>query len=208
MPSTNARHNSGHHKDAKDAGQKPDQSAARKPGQKPASDHDETLAQALDSGPVQGVAQAAIQGHDHGPNPRPGRPGGRGQGQDHPGENYGLGDSPYPPISDYALIGDCHSAALVSRTGSIDWCCIPRFDSGSCFGRLLDWEHGGHFIIQPAEAEFDVFRHYQDHTLVLVTTFRTESGEARLYDCFAMHSGGKTEPRRELLRVSRACGAV
>lgn len=109
--------------------------------------------------------------------------------------------TPYPAIGDYALIGDCHSTALISRSGSIDWCCIPRFDSASCFGRLLDWKHGGHFGLHPTEAHYDVFRHYEDHSLVLVTTFRTETGEARLYDCFAMHAGGKTEPRRQLLRV-------
>ncbi len=186
MPTTNARHNSGHHEDT-----------GRKPTQKPALGHDETPAQ----GPVQGTVQQPVQGHDHGPTSSRSRTARKGRSQEHPGENYGLGDSPYPPISDYALIGDCHSSALVSRSGSIDWCCIPRFDSGSCFGRLLDWEHGGHFVIQPAEAVYDVFRHYQDHTLVLITTFRTESGEARLYDCFAMHAGGKTEPRRELLRI-------
>ena len=52
--------------------------------------------------------------------------------------------NPYPPISDYAYIADCHSAALVSKSGSIDWCCMPRIDSGSCFGRILDWKNGGY----------------------------------------------------------------
>ena len=49
----------------------------------------------------------------------------------------------YPPIADYAFLSDCHSVALVSRDGSVDWCCMPRMDSGSLFGRLLDWDNGG-----------------------------------------------------------------
>lgn len=55
----------------------------------------------------------------------------------------------YPTISDYALIGDCRSAALVSKAGSVDWLCFPRFDSHPVFGRILDWERGGNFRIGP-----------------------------------------------------------
>ena len=108
--------------------------------------------------------------------------------------------SPYPPISDYALIGDCHSAALVSRSGSIDWCCLPRFDSDSCFGRLLDWNKGGYFAITPV-GPYRVRREYQPESLILVTTFTTRTGAARLVDFFAMRSGGRLHPRRELIRV-------
>src|SRR5204863_2428597 len=92
--------------------------------------------------------------------------------------------NPYPPIADYGLIGDCHGAALVSRAGSIDWCCLPRFDSGSCFGRLLDWESGGHCTVAPTGEPEDVHRAYVDDTLVLATTFRVAAGEARVIDCF------------------------
>ena len=110
------------------------------------------------------------------------------------------GEPTYPPISDYALIGDCHSAALVSRAGSIDWCCLPRFDSDSCFGRLLDWHKGGYFAITPV-GPYRVKREYRGDTLVLVTTFTTKTGEARLADFFSMRAGGKLHPRRELVRV-------
>jgi GH15 family glucan-1,4-alpha-glucosidase len=106
----------------------------------------------------------------------------------------------YPSIADYALIGDCHSAALVSRQGSIDWCCLPRFDSDSCFGRLLDWTKGGYFAISPA-GRFSSRREYLENSLVLVTTFRSGSGEARLIDFFAMRVGGRERPRREIVRI-------
>lgn len=106
----------------------------------------------------------------------------------------------YLPIGDYALIGDCHAAALVSRDGSIDWCCLPRFDSDSCFGRLLDHRHGGHFAIGPA-GPCTSRRAYQGDSLVLVTTFQSDSGSVRLTDFFAMRQGGRSHPRRELIRI-------
>jgi len=115
-----------------------------------------------------------------------------------------------PAIGDYALIGDCHSAALVSRDGSIDWCCLPRFDSDSCFARLLDERRGGHFSIAPAQpvrcstapAQPARCRHeYLGDSLVLATTFDAPTGSVRLTDLFAMRRGGRTHPRRELVRI-------
>jgi GH15 family glucan-1,4-alpha-glucosidase len=109
--------------------------------------------------------------------------------------------SAYPPLADYSLIGDCNTAALVSGTGSIDWCCVPRFDAGSCFGRLIDWEHGGFFAIEPRGAA-TCSRAYLDETLVLATTFRVGRGEARLIDCFRMPPADtQGDSSRELLRV-------
>src|SRR5436190_17822551 len=114
-----------------------------------------------------------------------------------------MGESSYPPIADYGLIGDGQSAALVSRGGSIDWCCLPRFDSGSCFGRLLDWERGGHYSIAPVKGgrEASIHRSYLGDTMVLETRFRVEGGEARLLDCMAMNRDGPTGTGPQLLRV-------
>ncbi len=107
----------------------------------------------------------------------------------------------YPPISEYGLIGDCHSAALVSRHGSIDWCCLPRFDSGSAFGRILDWEGGGHCSITPsAPGDWRHDRVYLDDTLVLQTTVEGPAGRARLIDCFLL-SPNDSNPHRQILRV-------
>ncbi len=97
------------------------------------------------------------------------------------------------PIADYALLSDCHSAALVSRHGSVDWLCFPRFDSPSVFGRLLD-EDGGHFSIRAA-GETAVSRRYKDRSLILETTFRTPTGTAVLLDGMAV---GRNERGHEL----------
>ena len=88
----------------------------------------------------------------------------------------------YRPIEDYALIGDCGSAALVSKGGAIDWLCWPRFDSPSVFGALLDREKGGCFRIAPATGDYRVERRYRERTNVLETTFHTERGTLCLTD--------------------------
>src|SRR5437588_9479036 len=108
---------------------------------------------------------------------------------------------PYPPIGDYGLIGDCHSAALISREGAIDWCCLPRFDSGSAFGRLLDWEHGGHCQVAPTGSGWEATRDYLEDTLVLETSFRTRGGEARLLDSFLAAERPERSRGPTLLRV-------
>lgn len=81
----------------------------------------------------------------------------------------------YPAISEYALLSDCHGAALVSRAGSVDWCCLQRFDSRPVFSRLLDWKRGGHFRIAPP-AESEASRRYLEGTHVLETRFATDDG--------------------------------
>ncbi|WP_243372542.1 glycoside hydrolase family 15 protein [Geotalea sp. SG265] len=113
------------------------------------------------------------------------------------------GDDRYPPIADYGFLSDCHSSALVSRDGSIDWCCMPRLDSGSIFGRILDWENGGYCRIAPAA--YRVERRYLPGTLVLETRFLTEGGEATVTDCFPMCRGGRSKPYQQILRLIEGC---
>ncbi len=81
----------------------------------------------------------------------------------------------YPPIGDYALIGDCHTAALVSREGSIDWYCPTRFDAPAAFCRLLDAGQGGFLRCAPTGAS-TVMRQYRGPTNVLETTFTAFDG--------------------------------
>jgi GH15 family glucan-1,4-alpha-glucosidase len=109
-------------------------------------------------------------------------------------------NTPYPPIGHYALISDSHSTALVSRAGSIDWCCIQRLDAGSCFGRLLDWNTGGFCSIAPKDGLLSSSRRYLEGTLVLETTFEAQDGEARLIDCYVLPPDPE-HPYRQILRV-------
>jgi GH15 family glucan-1,4-alpha-glucosidase len=109
------------------------------------------------------------------------------------------------PIGDYALLSDCHSAALVATHGSVDWLCFPRFDSPSVFGRILDNE-AGHWSIRPT-AEGEVTRRYRERTMILETTFRTPSGVVVFTDAMATgpnegHALGAEAPH-VLLRVAR-----
>src|SRR5262249_38144084 len=97
------------------------------------------------------------------------------------------------PIGDYAMLSDCRSAALVSRDGSVDWLCFPRFASPSGFCRLLA-PAGGRFAIRPA-GEFQASRAYADQTMALETTFVTAAGTAVLTDVMAV---GRNERGHDL----------
>ncbi|WP_433887058.1 glycoside hydrolase family 15 protein [Pseudomonas vranovensis] len=89
-------------------------------------------------------------------------------------------------IEDYALLGNCRSAALVGRDGSLDWLCLPRFDSPAVFAALLGNEENGRWRLAPSEPLVQVSREYLDGTLILHTTFTTASGRARLIDCMPL----------------------
>ena len=92
-------------------------------------------------------------------------------------------------IEDYALIGDCETAALVSRDGSIDWLCFPRFDSPACFAALLGNEENGRWAISPSQKPCSVSRRYREDTLILETEFETETGTAVLRDFMPPRDG-------------------
>ncbi len=87
----------------------------------------------------------------------------------------------YQPIGDYALIGDCHGSALVARDGSVDWCCLGRFDADPVFCRILDANRGGFLSVKPADA-FSVSRSYAGDTNVLHTSFVTDAGDVLVTD--------------------------
>jgi GH15 family glucan-1,4-alpha-glucosidase len=116
------------------------------------------------------------------------------------------------PIAEYALLSDCRSAALVSKDGSVDWLCFPRFDSPSVFGRLLD-ARAGHWSIRPI-GDAEATRRYVEDTMVLETTFRTATGTVVLVDALAVgrnergHELGAGAPSVLMRRVSGVTGDV
>ncbi|HEU4759009.1 MAG TPA: glycoside hydrolase family 15 protein, partial [Dehalococcoidia bacterium] len=108
---------------------------------------------------------------------------------------------PYKPISDYGVIGDMHSAALVGGDGSVDWLCFPRFDSPSVFAAVLDDTRGGRFRVAPS-GDFSREHHYLPDSNVLVTTFTTDSGVVSLTD-FMPVGDDVTHGEHELVRIVR-----
>src|SRR5512146_2155102 len=112
----------------------------------------------------------------------------------------------YQPIGDYGVIGDLHSAALVGKNGSIDWCCLPRFDSPSVFAAIVDDRKGGFFRVAPA-TDGEVKQMYLPETNVLVTRFFCDEGMAELVDFMPVGraEGGQTEQdSRQLVRIARS----
>jgi alpha,alpha-trehalase len=113
------------------------------------------------------------------------------------------------PIADYGLLSDCNSAALVSRAGSVDWLCLPRYDSPAVFARLLGPD-AGHWSIRPT-GSFQSSHRYLEGTLVLETTFATDTGTVKLTDALSFQRGhdlGLDSPHELLRLVEGVSGAV
>ncbi len=111
----------------------------------------------------------------------------------------------FPAIDDYAIIGDCKTAALVAISGAIEWLCLPDFDSPSLFASILDRTRGGDFVLRPS-ASYESRRRYLPNTAVLETTFKTATGIARVTDFMSIGDGNhrwaaKLQPQRELIRI-------
>jgi GH15 family glucan-1,4-alpha-glucosidase len=113
----------------------------------------------------------------------------------------------YAPIQDYAVIGNQRSAALVALDGSIDWLCMPRFDSPSVFGALLDPRRGGRWLLQPA-MPFQVERRYVDDTNVLETTFETADGSLRVTDLISRAPARPIAWNEVVRRIECTAGSV
>jgi GH15 family glucan-1,4-alpha-glucosidase len=100
------------------------------------------------------------------------------------------------PIEHYALVGDCHTAALVGNDGSIDWLCLPRFDSGACFAALLGGPEHGRWLLAPASRPHQVRRRYRGDGLILETEFDTDEGSVRVIDFMPL-----SDERWDIVRI-------
>ena len=105
------------------------------------------------------------------------------------------------PIEDYALISDCHSAALVGLNGSIDWLCLPRYDSASMFGALLGDENHGRWLLAPADPNAIATRRYDGDTFVLSTLWTTSTGQVEVLD-FMPHGDGRADLVRRVRGIT------
>jgi GH15 family glucan-1,4-alpha-glucosidase len=105
------------------------------------------------------------------------------------------------PIEDYALLSDCRTGALVSREGSIDWLCLPRFDSPSLFGSLLGAPENGCWSLRPTDETAASHRHYVSDTFILVTRWETASGVAEVQELMPYHSS-RTDVVRRIVGIS------
>jgi GH15 family glucan-1,4-alpha-glucosidase len=111
-------------------------------------------------------------------------------------------DSRYPPIGDYGMIGDLRSAALLSKQGSIDWMCLPRFDSPWVFGRLLDWDKGGYLQLSPV-GESLAYRQYRRDSNVIQTVWSSDRARMRVVDWMPIAIKNKRLTPPESLRLIR-----
>jgi GH15 family glucan-1,4-alpha-glucosidase len=109
----------------------------------------------------------------------------------------------YPPIADHGLIGDLQTAALVSSQGTVDWWCVPRFDSPSVFASLLDRDRGGHWRIAPTDPDHVVKQLYFPDSAVLVTRFMTAGGVGELLDFMPIDRPEQASDRHRLVRLVR-----
>jgi GH15 family glucan-1,4-alpha-glucosidase len=112
------------------------------------------------------------------------------------------GDLRYPPIGDYGMIGDLRSAALVSKQGSIDWMCLPRFDSPWIFGRLLDWDRGGYLELRPLAGAL-AYRQYRRDSNVIQTVWSSGPARMRVVDWMPIALSNKRARPPESLRLIR-----
>ena len=104
-------------------------------------------------------------------------------------------------IEDYALVGDCRTGALISRTGDVDWLCVPRFDSASIFGSLLGKPDHGSWHLAPTDLDATVSRRYDDETLILVTRWQTATGVVEVHE-FMPIDGGRVDLVRRVVGIS------